>query len=696
MGLFTKDKTRAPSGRQSSRASNVVDGADSINLYLYLSDTEWRVQFVSPDGTATNDTMGEAVIIAKNRGKAFADIGEIIQRALKQINDRQIRKIGTVSVVLSDPGITLLDNLDSHFSSANVAKIRQYGAESLHCEEVSYGFSRFGPADRTTATPARADQGVFGFADVTVLRRYLGQLERLAVKTVMISPVAQNTIFDAQRHPDRTMCGIYMGGRSTQVVVCNAARGSVTTRKLPLGLYTLVDTVAAANNVSIKEALTALSRRDCLSQVLHRPGNPRNAENQVPGQFERILGDKVRALGDEIELTLRFFDVQRMGGRPDAIKLYGPVASIKGLTAWFGKRLGVDVTDANAGVLSDLIHRPRTEGLNLLEGARSPLITIGRVNYAWDKDRFLPEHEMDSDDSAEEKAAAAVISGRTGTKGDAPPPRPRRSHLFGRVRTREEPRAAKRSQRRQPLPPENRKNNRAGYVLLALFAFVSLFGGYKTFIAPKISQFNQLSHTYIAALNENASLRTQSIREMAAGPRLKHSVSTGQNKVLWTEKFLALGCYSSKAVWLTDVFLTTATTSAAGKPENIQKLTIKGAILPSTDGHLLKISEYIRRLEEDKRGLFMGDFKRITFEGAAIDYEDVEEIIRFTIEGWYDKSKPRPAKKPVGQGDLSMAACLTPDKPDASGRKEALLGPGGLGILGTDKSFLIDSAVLDD
>jgi len=172
-----------------------------------LSDTEWRAQFISPDGAPAGDPIGEAIVVARNNAKSFADINEIIQRALKKINDSQVRNIGTVSIVLSDPGITLLDNVDGHFSYGNVAKIRQYGVESLHCDEVSYGFSPFGTAKFAAPPNSRAEHGVFGFADVVVLRRYLGQLDRLAIKTVLIAPVAQNTIFDAQSNPDDATCG---------------------------------------------------------------------------------------------------------------------------------------------------------------------------------------------------------------------------------------------------------------------------------------------------------------------------------------------------------------------------------------------------------------------------------------------------------------------------------------------------------
>jgi hypothetical protein len=670
MGLFSKNNKWGSSGRHGDHGKiNPADGA-KLNLYLYLSDTEWRAQFVSSDGTAASDPMGEAVLIAKDGGKSFADISEIIHRALKEIGNRQIRNIGTVSIVLNDPGITLLDNLDRHFSSANVAKIRQYGTETLHCEEVSYGFLRFGPAETAGTTTTRSDQGVFGFADVGVLRRYLGKLDRLAIKTVLIAPVAQNTIFDAQLNPGKATCGIYFGARSSVVVIGNAKHASVTTRKLPIGLFSLVDAVADANNVAVTDALTALDRRDCLSQVLLDPS--RQTENHVPGQFERILGEPVRALGNEIDRTLQYFDVQRMGGRPDAIKLYGPVASIQGLANWLGNRLGVEVTDANATILDDLIHRPRTEGLNLLEGAKSPLISLGRVNYAWDKDRFLPEHELDSDEAAEEKAAAVIISGKAGAKREVPAARSRFTGLFGRAKVKEGPRRPKRTQRRPPQPPERQKGARAGFALLAIFAFVFLYGGYTTFIAPKISEFNGLTNAYVRTLHQNVALRTKKTQATAGNP-VKHAVRSHNDKVLWTEKFLALGCYATKAIWLTDVFLTTASTTAAGKAEKIQKLTIKGAVLPSTDGHLLQISDYIRRLEEDRRGLFMGDFKRMTFEGATVDYEDVEEIIRFTIEGWYDKNKRKPVKKAVMSDDLSMAGCLAPDELENAARKEALL-----------------------
>jgi hypothetical protein len=127
--------------------------------------------------------------------------------------------------------------------------------------------------------------------------------------------------------------------------------------------------------------------------------------------------------------------------------------------------------------------------------------------------------------------------------------------------------------------------------------------------------------------------------------------------VLWTEKFLALGCYASEALWLTSVYL-----SKDSKEKDliqVKKLVIEGSVLPSYDGHLLEIASFIRRLEEDSRNLFMADFKTITFEGANVDFDDIEEVVKFTIKAWYDGEledgkRKRPA---MISHDLSIANC---------------------------------------
>ena len=69
MGLFTKNTKRKFSDRHDNHGGSGLAGDHGTNLYLYLSDTEWRALFVSPDGAP----IGEAIVVAKNSSKSFAD-----------------------------------------------------------------------------------------------------------------------------------------------------------------------------------------------------------------------------------------------------------------------------------------------------------------------------------------------------------------------------------------------------------------------------------------------------------------------------------------------------------------------------------------------------------------------------------------------------------------------------------------------
>ena len=71
----------------------------------------------------------------------------------------------------------------------------------------------------------------------------------------------------------------------------------------------------------------------------------------------------------------------------------------------------------------------------------------------------------------------------------------------------------------------------------------------------------------------------------------------------------------------------------------MKKLVLQGAALPSTDGHILKIADYVEKLETEKRFNFMADFRDITFQGAAIDATETDPVIRFSLAAWYDEAK---------------------------------------------------------
>ena len=115
--------------------------------------------------------------------------------------------------------------------------------------------------------------------------------------------------------------------------------------------------------------------------------------------------------------------------------------------------------------------------------------------------------------------------------------------------------------------------------------------------------------------------------------------SSGEiDKVLWTEKFLALAENMNETMWLTDVYLEVSKRTIGNSEIEEKKLVIQGAVLPSTDGHILQIAEFIERLEQDHAG-FMNYFREILFEGAFLDREEADPVIRFAIEARYDATK---------------------------------------------------------
>ncbi len=148
--------------------------------------------------------------------------------------------------------------------------------------------------------------------------------------------------------------------------------------------------------------------------------------------------------------------------------------------------------------------------------------------------------------------------------------------------------------------------------------------------------------SYEDAVTQNRRLRGQ-MKSLQGGRRFGGRGET--DKVLWTEKFLAIGKQINNHLWLTDVYLDNAGTGSGSGSGQI--LVIKGVAYPSTDGHIFEVANYIERLECD-HARFMSDFKEITFEGANIQNDNGVDIIRFKLYAWYDKGIRE--QKTVGEG----------------------------------------------
>ena len=184
----------------------------------------------------------------------------------------------------------------------------------------------------------------------------------------------------------------------------------------------------------------------------------------------------------------------------------------------------------------------------------------------------------------------------------------------------------------EELGETERRNEMAGYVLFFFLVLGSFYYGW--------TEYDTLATRSLASVQNNAGAASESNTMLHDRVHIQGggAVNIFADKVLWTEKFLALSHNMPPAIWLTDVFLADQEQQVGVTKVQTKKMVMEGSVLPSTDGHILHISKYIRALLGDVNE-FMRDFKSIEFKGAQIDTGEQEQIVKFRIEAIYDASK---------------------------------------------------------
>ena len=635
-------------------------------LYLYVSDCGWRAHCVNPEGVAIGEPLGEDLVLPL-KGQS-ASINNIITQALDKIGKRTLGSVELMTVVLDDPNVVFVeDSVETEmFSASNVAVIRKFGCEYLGVEDVSYGYAHLDLEthnERSEASkPSLASTskgGVYSFIEVDRLRGYLAAFGDLAPKIVVITPAAHAAILGSVSQKNEHQCHIFISSYSTVIAAFDLKGPVAVIRSIPIGILSISNALSDSQGLTVDLALSELQRRDCIAPVFLREMG--DGSTEVPNQFERVLGPVVRHLGDEIENTLSYFRDQR-GGSGQAVSnlvVHGAAHRIQGLTGWLSNRLLIPVNNTDIDCLKGVMNvRPRDNFINLLVGAHGPLFKLGKVDWTWDKNR--------SRTSLQE--TEATQENRTNESKNSTDKKPARRGR-GKDSRKGQKNTAKRGSRggaskqggdtffglRLGPSKSGEDDDRLGFGLLALCVAGIMYFGYTQYIQPKLDLRKSVAISFTNLLAKNAGLRRE-IERRSSASHLSADIGVS-DKVLWTEKFLALGCYASEALWLTSVYL-----SKDSKEKDliqVKKLVIEGSVLPSYDGHLLEIASFIRRLEEDSRNLFMADFKTITFEGANVDFDDIEEVVKFTIKAWYDSEledgkRKRPA---MISHDLSIANC---------------------------------------
>jgi hypothetical protein len=640
-------------GKGAGKKKSDRAGTGTARLYLHCTETGWRSRLVYGDGRPAEDKSGEINEQPRTGERRIESAFRLAGAALEAAPEAK-----EVIILTDDPAVHYVDTLGEVFRSASKASpalLRKYGADELNAKRVTFGLGQFSAQTR----PGRSE-GVAAFADATGIGACLSRIDRLAARVAAICPLSDLLARRASTTGGEVYGAIHVGGWETRIVLVNPEYGAVTVRTLPVGVVGLLEALAAGMGVPLEDAVQSARRRDLPAEiddgVLSAAGRDENRS-----QVDRIIGDAVRAYYRDIIATLDYFDQQRSSGRPERLEIFGEHSRLNGFPAALSRALDLPVEPMDADLLDLFIaaeHR-----LNLLENAGDQLL-IGKASYALHQGRLTPSAAIPRPQVR--AAAPAVGRNRRGGPSSKKESNSGFAEILSKLGINKNATAGLLS----PVDEDAEQNERQYFLLFGFVLAALLYWGYDQY------QMTALNHAATVAnaakqADESSRLRNQVVRNDFAP-----TDGGGGDKVLWTEKFLAIGANLDERMWLSDVYLTTETRSVAGASVLSKKLVIEGAVLPSTVGHILEVARFICRLENDPynrlniapsepvkapppngdlgqpckpgqlpegktadpRG-FMGDFREIKFHGAAIDQNERDSIIRFRIEAWYDENK---------------------------------------------------------
>ena len=625
------------------RRRDTGDPAKQADLFLMIDDSGWRaVQSHATDSGERIDGAVQSGPPAPGTGNAASPIEAAFADAAKNLSNP--RSIGRIHVLLDDPSGAYVDLLKSNLAIAGSQALHEYAAELVGRPQVAWGRNGLMGGQGSEARVI----AVQGLVD---LNGYLTRLDEHATKITRLVPVLDlirsHLVTGMAEIP---LCGLYIARRHSYLMLLNPEQGGVLVRTIRTGGDDFIDALRSGMGIDEAQAAKMFSERDLLTGIAEADevdgADP--ASDVERSAVDRAIGPTVRAYIASVLETLDFFEHQRVLGRPARIAMLGSGIAPRGLDGLIADRVGIDVEPEVFDPFSAFRALAIDEGLNLLEATSSDL-KIGSVSYRVQQGRIRSVDEIAREDRnqaatvAPEPAARSGLSDRRGRGGsrNAEPIGGLLSRLFS------SPPSAGGS-RSPSLASDAPAQDRQTGLWVVLFIMLTGAAGYYGYQGIQEREqslkadYESLSSAYLA----NVYLKNG--RDAAT----QTNAASGEiDKVLWTEKFLSLAKNMNESMWLTDVYLEVNNRTIGESEIEEKKLVMQGAVLPSTDGHILQIAEFIERLQEDRLG-FMDDFREIVFDGAYLDRGESESIVRFTIEARYDAKKRQSvdiqAKSPTG------------------------------------------------
>lgn len=605
-GLFEKEKEQEEDGE-------VAVTPEGNRLLLRIDSMSWCARLNSPgmeriwESKADQQRLSLETSHEEHCSRVIKFALDAIEQNARENEDYLAPMVADedgVYLVVEGESFAFSDSRHPMLAGGTPDQIKLYGRRVLQADRVSLGREQTSFTDTTC------------FAKTSELQSMLRQFETNAVKVKGVVPISSLLMHQATEKP-YAHAALWMGGEQTQCVLSDPTKDTVVLRTIPIGYLHFVQAICDKMGLEPEQAIEILGSRDNIASLDFKmdEASRRPAEQAFVPLLERLL--------KEFQRTKNYFVSQRLGSEPIDWSLFGAFKDVKGLETWLGKTYPVRVVFADILDQLESILKEEKPVLNLLSESSDDLVTVGRVKYTFKEGKFLPSSQI---------KRQRLMSSMN------------QVHLLDRLRGKQQDEITKITKAdfedeyydEDDQPQE--EDERPFFAALVGVMLLALYWGYDQY-SVKSDRYASYTGSYQRALNESTQVSQELSGLSSQGVRIS-SGADDSDKVYWVEKFLELGNQMDEHIWFTNVYLAEEQNEVGGAKVSTKKLVMEGAVLPSTDGHIKKIAQYVGRLES-KRGTygFMADFRRIRFVHAKLDEEGTEQIVRFTLEALYDKNK---------------------------------------------------------
>lgn len=558
------------------------DLGEELTLVATVSDVGYRLVLLAADGAVRHTLSHWSCVEAGKARPADA----LSHAAAASPGDGPLveENIRSIVLLVDDPDLYLTDHRAARLSNYEPRALREFGVQQSGGRSVIFASRPYGETGEK-----ELEKRVIAYLPEDRLEALFYPFGAKATALRVVAPAAAPSFMDdaADADPDAPAMSLRVHGYFSTLLVRAPESGVIAARNIPLGALTAASRYADEFGLTLEHACAALAERSRLTPAEAILAGDDSAEHRTAG-FAAIA-PFLQELHGEIAATLDYYRYERFGGRPARLDLSFTGPDVAGLADWLGEALDIEVARA-APDLSDPRLAAQAGEMNLLEGVRPGLLTLGTQPYQFSGDGFRPVEDPRSRRAAAPQAKGQA-KGQTKSAGGAS--------------------AAKTEggmKERLAALSGGKGDGKAGTpawlgpaFLAAALPALAVYLNMTFLIAPAEDTVASRASSYGALIDQAPTDRTPVAEAPAPDP-------------LWAENLVSVGAAMLPAMRLTRIEL--------DGDRDERTLHIAGALPDQARGDLRLVAGFIDRLDKDAS--FARRFPSVEFAGLGQD-DDPEE-----------------------------------------------------------------------